>query len=84
MSSYDLLKFSYQQSYGWVIDGEIIDAPYYDFLLNAKHIPFLGGICDGDALNYIPDWITTPGAGNLTVFNDYVETFTVDRGLAQV
>jgi hypothetical protein len=42
----------------------------------------LTGINDGDALQFAPEWIRTPNAGNLKVFREYTEKLTLDRGLA--
>ena len=67
-----------------MIDGDLIDRPYYNFLTNAKTVPFLGGMNDGDALSFAPSWITTPLAGNFSIYDEYAESLTIERGLTQV
>ena len=80
MDQYDLLKYSHKRSYGWVIDGKMVDSPYYDFCTNAARVPFLGVFCDGDALYFAPDWIVTPNEGNFEIYKDYAKSLTTDRG----
>lgn len=84
LSQYDLLKFSHKRTYAWVIDGDIIDKPYYDFLLNSKKVPLLGGINDGDALTFAPDWIKTANEGTWELYNEYTEELLLEHGLSQL
>lgn len=84
LDQYDLLKFSHKRSYRYINDGDFLNEPYMEMIKNSAHVPFLGGICDGDSVSFSPDWLMTPNAGSRAILEEYAHELTTDYGLPDV
>ena len=78
--TYDLLALSYSKDWRFFIDGDGIDKPYYDLIANGIDAAFLGGINDGDAVPYAPDWISEPHGGTPELLEDLAKLYTQGKG----
>ena len=78
--TYDLLALSYSKDWRFFIDGDGIDKPYYDLIANGIDAAFLGGINDGDAVPYAPDWISEPDGGTPELFEELAKVYTQGKG----
>lgn len=83
LDAYELLSLSNNKDWRFFIDGEGIDQPYYDLIVNAIEAAFLGGINDGDAVPYAPNWISQPDAGTPESLNELSKMYTTDYGLSE-
>ena len=81
--TYDLLSLSYNKDWRFFIDGDGIDKPYYDLIENGIDAAFLGGITDGDAVPYAPDWISEPGSGTPELLQELASMYTTGEDVKQ-
>ena len=50
---------------------------------NGIDAAFLGGITDGDAVPYAPDWISEPGSGTPELLQELARMYTTGEGVKQ-